>query len=736
MHPPAKPRHVAVIGSGVSGLSAAYTLSAHARVTLFESDDRIGGHADTTTVTTEDGELAIDTGFIVHNDRTYPTLLHMFDELGVRTQPSEMSLAVRADDAHGGTGLEYAGARGLPGLFGDRRNLFRLSYLKMLTEILRFHRRARRLLNEDCRAVNGTPRPAVTDETLGDFLTRGRFSDYFVEHFITPLVSTVWSCDPAHAHQYPVRYLLTFLHHHGMLRVFGSPRWRTVIGGSREYVSRIVETLTDRGCSVLPSTPVTRVTENHDGVEVEDAHGAVHHADAVIIATHPHKSLGMLGEPTSAQQEILSAIPYSNNLMQLHTDTGLLPRTPSVRGSWNHLTRDSGPVVVTYDMTRLMRLPTPGGTRHLVTLNAPDLVRPDTVINSREYSHPIYTPESVAASLRSPELDTDRVFFAGAWQGWGFHEDGARSGTNAAQKALGATEDTAALVSAEPRAHVIRTTVKHARHTPVKHRFTHRSWMWLVDLDHLPDHGRASWWRGSFDDRDHFSASSDEQRSIRDRVLCTLADHGLTAPVGRIRMAAMPRAWGNGFNPLSVFWCDTPTGLPLAAVMEVQNTYGDRHAYVVRPDDAGDAAAEKEFYVSPFHGTDGEYRIHVPWPERGQVRIGIALRGDRGDDSYRFAASVHGETVHDGEPGWSDTVRAAPAALVTTVLIRVHGVWLWIRGLPIQPRPAGGLRRRRRADRADRADRATDATDAGDAGDDAQPVQTRGNSDEHAHDRQ
>lgn len=714
MEKPDGRRHVAVIGSGISGLSAAYTLSAHARVTLFESDDRIGGHADTTTVGTEAGELSIDTGFIVHNDRTYPTLLRMFEDLGVRTQPSEMSLSVRADGAHSGAGLEYAGARGLPGLFGDLRNIFRFSYLRMLTEIPRFHRRARRLLGENSRTSGA-------EETLGDFLARGRFSDYFVEHFITPLVSTVWSCNPADAHRYPVRYLLTFLNHHGMLRVFGSPRWRTVVGGSREYVRRIVETLTDRGGSVLPSTPVTRVTQSDDGVHIEDVHGTVHHVDAVIIATHPHSSLGMLGEPTPAQQEILSAIPYSDNLMQLHTDTDLLPETPSVRGSWNHLKRDSGPVVVTYDMTRLMRLPAPGGTRYLVTLNAPDLVRPDTVIHSREYSHPIYTPRSVAASRRSHELDTDRVFFAGAWQGWGFHEDGARSGTDAAHRALGAFEDKAAPRSATPRAQVVRTTVKHARHTPVKHRFSHRSWMWLVDLDHLPDHGRASWWRGSFDNRDHFSTASDDQRSIRDKVLCALADHGIAEPVGRIRMAAMPRAWGNGFNPLSVFWCDTPTGRPLAAVMEVQNTYGDRHAYVVRPDDAGNAATEKEFYVSPFHGTDGEYRIHVPWPERGQVRVGIALRGDRGDDSYRFAASVHGEAVHDGEPGWSDTVRAGPAALVTTVLIRVHGVWLWFRGLPIQPRPAGGLRRRRRADGPGEYD---------------QPVESQGDIDEHAHDRQ
>lgn len=186
---PARPT-VAVIGSGVSGLTAAYRLSEGAEVTLFEAEDRIGGHADTSTVLTGGGEVNVDTGFIVHNDRTYPVLLQMFDELGVRTRPTGMSMSVRADSAHGGQGLEYAGARGPAGLFGDRRNLLRPAYLRMLWEIPRFHRTARQLLAS-------SPQDADYDETLGEFLRRGRFSDYFIRHFATPLIATVWSCDPA-----------------------------------------------------------------------------------------------------------------------------------------------------------------------------------------------------------------------------------------------------------------------------------------------------------------------------------------------------------------------------------------------------------------------------------------------------------------------------------------------------------------------------------------------------------
>lgn len=693
---PARPT-VAVIGSGVSGLTAAYRLSEGAQVTLFEAEDRIGGHADTSTVLAGGGEVNVDTGFIVHNDRTYPVLLQMFDELGVRTRPTGMSMSVRADSAHGGQGLEYAGARGPAGLFGDRRNLLRPAYLRMLWEIPRFHRTARQLLAS-------SPQDADYDETLGEFLRRGGFSDYFIRHFAAPLIATVWSCDPAKADEYPLRYLLTFLHHHGMLRISGSPHWRTVVGGSREYVRRIVDTVTARGGHILTGTAVSSIRDTTDGVLIGDGAGGERIFDAVIIAAHPDQALRMLAAPTGAQQEILSAIPYSHNVMQLHTDTTVLPRNPAARAAWNHLERGDGPVVVTYDMTRLMDLPTPGGARYLVTLNAPELVDPETVVTSRHYSHPIYTPTSVAASSRASELDTDRVFFAGAWQGWGFHEDGARSGAAAARRALSAqragtmpdtvaTGTPVAVPTAEPRAQVLRTTVTHTRSTPVAHRFRHRSWMWLVDLDHLPERGLSSWWLGSFLPRDHFPDGGG-RRSIRDSVLAALAVNGVTGPVGRIRMAAMPRAWGNGFNPLSVFWCDTPDGQPLATVMEVQNTYGDRHAYVVHPDETGRTTTDKEFYVSPFHGTDGEYGISVPQPVQGRVSVAITLRGDRGDDSYRFTAAVRGQRVHDGEPGWLDMARAAPAALRTATLIRVHGIWLWLRRLPLQPRPTGGRRHR------------------------------------------
>lgn len=420
-------RRVAVVGSGVAGLVAAWALRGTATVTLYEADDRLGGHAHTHDVDDPGGgAVAVDTGFIVHNHRTYPVLLRLFDELGVATQSSEMSMSVSCE----GCGLEYAGARKLPGLFPRARNLVTPRYLRMLGEVVRFHRRARRLLA--ATGADGLP----DETTLEDFARQGRFSPYFRDHFLAPLVACVWSTPPATAMRYPARYLFTFLDHHGMLGIGGSPRWRTVTGGSRSYVDRVAKELHE----VLLNTPVTSVRRAADGVEVVDADGDLRRYDAVVVATHPHQALALLAEPTRAEREVLGAMPYSVNPTVLHGDTSLLPAAPRAAASWNYrMARCSGgadDVVVTYDMNRLQRLDARG--RYLVTLNASDRVAPATVVDAMVYEHPVYTPDSVAAQARLAELDDDRVVFAGAYHGWGFHEDGARSGRAAAHR-LGST---------------------------------------------------------------------------------------------------------------------------------------------------------------------------------------------------------------------------------------------------------------------------------------------------------
>ncbi|WP_181780113.1 NAD(P)/FAD-dependent oxidoreductase [Pseudonocardia pini] len=403
---------VAVIGSGVSGLTAAYLLRRAHDVTLFEADDRLGGHAHTHDL----GGTNVDSGFIVHNDRTYPNLLRLFGELGVATQDSDMSMSVRCD----GCGLEYAGARRLPGLFPRAANARNPRYLRMLAEIVRFHRHARRVLAD----------PRAGDVTLGAFLAIGGYSRYFVDHFMIPVVSCVWSAGAALSLEYPARYLFTFLDHHGLLSVGGSPQWRTVVGGSRSYVERVVKEIPD----VRTGAPVRAVTR---GEHVEVRTDRVETFDKVVIATHPDQALALLTDPTDAERATLGAFAYSRNETRLHSDDSVLPRAPKAGASWNYLkstcaSQDSA-VLVSYDMNRLQRL---AGGPYVVTLNGAEHVAEDRVIATMVYEHPIYTPESVAAQRALPALSGGRTAFAGAYHGWGFHEDGCLSGVRAAE-ALG-----------------------------------------------------------------------------------------------------------------------------------------------------------------------------------------------------------------------------------------------------------------------------------------------------------
>jgi predicted NAD/FAD-binding protein len=415
------PRRVAVIGGGVSGLTAAYVLEqSGAQVTVFEKDDRLGGHADTHDVVDGRGSIQrVDTGFIVHNERTYPVLLRLFAELGVETQDSDMSMSVRCDECS----LEYAGAKGAKGLFAVRQSA-NVRYLKMLGEVLRFHRRARAMLAG-----------AENDITLQAFLDEGRFSPYFRNHFMTPVVSCVWSAPPETALQFPARYLFSFLSHHGMLRVTGSPQWRTVTGGSRAYVEKVAKEIT----AVTTSAPVTSVRRTGAGVEVT-ADGEAQAFDACVIATHPHQALALLAEPTADETAVLGAIPYVVNPTVLHTDTTLLPRSARAQASWNYVMSscdsDASSVLVSYDMNRLQRLD--AEETFVVTLNGVEQIDAATVIDRMDYEHPAYTPESVAAQKRLPGLNDGVIAFAGAYHGWGFHEDGARSGVEAA-RTLGGT---------------------------------------------------------------------------------------------------------------------------------------------------------------------------------------------------------------------------------------------------------------------------------------------------------
>ncbi|WP_369149171.1 NAD(P)/FAD-dependent oxidoreductase [Streptomyces sp. R44] len=413
-------RSIAVVGAGVAGLTAAYILDRVHDVTLYEAEDRLGGHAHTHELPTrEGGVVRVDTGFIVHNERTYPLLVRLFRELGVATQDSEMSMSVRCD----GCALEYAGARGPRGLLGGG-NARRASHLRMLAEVPRFHRAARRLLASGDESM-----------TLGDFLRKHHFTPYFVGHFAIPLVAAVWSCAPDIALKYPAAYLFQFLSHHGLLSVTGSPQWKTVTGGSAAYVERVAKEIT----AVRTATPVRSVARGVDQARVITEDGESTAYSAVVLAVHADLALRLLADPSEQERRVLGAFTYSQNPTVLHRDTTLLPRSRHARASWNYwlpsCTSRPGSVQVSYDMNRLQRLD--GEEPHIVTLNPSGRVDESTVLARMTYEHPVYTPESVAAQRMLPDLNTSVTAYAGAYHGWGFHEDGCRSGVEAA-RSLGA----------------------------------------------------------------------------------------------------------------------------------------------------------------------------------------------------------------------------------------------------------------------------------------------------------
>jgi uncharacterized protein len=409
-------QRVAVIGAGVAGLTAAHVLQRRFDVTLYEAADRLGGHAHTHDVVTSDaGIIPIDSGFIVFNDDTYPLFRRLLGELGVASQEADMSMSIRCK----GCGLEYAGGHGLGGVLARPRSAITSSFAQMLLEIRKFYRQAKAV-------VKG----GDDDLTLRAFLDQGGYSRYFVHHFMVPVVSCIWSAAAGAALEYPARYLFVFLDNHGMLSVAGSPQWRTIRGGSRVYVNRIVEGLQ----AVKTATPVRSVSRIDNGVQVRDEADQNVVFDRVVMATHADEALRLLAQPTNDQRTLLGAFEYSRNETYLHADASVLPRAPRAKSSWNYLMfgcgADTDGVLVSYDMNRLQSLPSQ--SPHIVTLNATDRVDPGLIIDRMVYEHPIYTLGSVTAQQRLGELNDGTLAFAGAYHGWGFHEDGCRSGVAAA----------------------------------------------------------------------------------------------------------------------------------------------------------------------------------------------------------------------------------------------------------------------------------------------------------------
>ncbi len=406
---------IAVVGTGVAGLVAAWRLHGAHEVTVFEASDRIGGHVHTHDVKGPDGNHHVDTGFIVFNDRTYPNFRRILAELGVGSRESTMSFSVRSE----ATGLEYNGTT-LNTLFAQRRNLLRPSFYRMIGDILRFGREAPELLG-----------PGVNGKSLGDYLDENRYSREFVHDYIVPMGAAIWSTDPESMQRFPASYFVRFFQNHGMLTVDDRPTWHVVEGGSRTYVDRMLE---EFGHRVHTSTPVKSVRRQEGGVTVVAGDRGPEDFDHVVLACHSDQALRMLEDPSDAEREILGAIPYQPNEALLHTDRSVLPKRSLAHAAWNYWVPEENRErpVVTYDMNRLQSFESK--ERYLVTLNRSEAVEPADVLQRMIYHHPLYTSAGIKAQKRWEEISGPRnTWYAGAYWGFGFHEDGATSGLRVAE---------------------------------------------------------------------------------------------------------------------------------------------------------------------------------------------------------------------------------------------------------------------------------------------------------------
>lgn len=397
---------IAIIGTGIAGNVLAHRLHPQHEITVFEANAYVGGHSNTVEMETADGPVHLDTGFMVFNDRTYPNFQGLMDQLNIAYRPSEMSFSVQCQQS----GLEYNGSS-LNGLFAQRSNLLRPAFYRMIRDILRFNREAMEFLDQD-----------GSDESLADFLARGRYGSLFVQQYLIPMGAAIWSAEPDMMERMPARFFIRFFHNHGLLSLENRPQWKVIEGGSQAYVTRLVAAHRHR---IRLSSPVETVIRQPEQVLIKTAGTEAEAFDHVFIACHSDQALGMLDVPTELERQVLGAIPYQSNEVILHGDASMMPGRRAAWASWNyHIPAGThGRASLTYHLNRLHSLP--GKQQFFVTLNSGHRIRPETIIQKYDYSHPVFTRDSVEAQARQDELNgLNRTYYCGAYWRNGFHEDG------------------------------------------------------------------------------------------------------------------------------------------------------------------------------------------------------------------------------------------------------------------------------------------------------------------------
>ncbi len=413
---------LAIVGSGISGLAVAHTLKDHADITLFEAGNYFGGHTHTVDVTlpTPKGLVThgVDTGFLVFNERTYPNLINLFAELKVETAPSDMSFSVKVPGALNGKTLEWSGTD-LNSVFAQRGNLVNPRFWRMLADVMRF--------NALCTRIAKEQREKELQQPLSDFLRTHQFSEPFRDWYFLPMLGCIWSCPTDQMLQFPVATMIRFCHNHGLIQVTNRPQWFSVVGGARNYVEKILAGLHDKRLN----TPVRLIERDAKGVRIiTDGHAE--RFDQVVIATHTDQALSMLRQASGEERSLLGAIRYQDNRAVLHTDASVLPANPKTWAAWNYeraasSERESSRVCLHYLLNRLQRIPFAQPV--VVSLNPLQDIDPATILGEFDYAHPVFDLAAIEAQKRLPLLQGQQsTWFAGAWAGYGFHEDGLKSG--------------------------------------------------------------------------------------------------------------------------------------------------------------------------------------------------------------------------------------------------------------------------------------------------------------------